>query len=159
MVVARATVVVCLSAMSLTGCSVPEAPLAAPVSCEAVLAINLGDDGVRAISTLGRPYRGGRLSSIERVAGLAYDEWWAYSRVTPDMGFRFWDDFSVHMLDGRIVLARAFRSYGDSRKSPDGTNPRLALSLVRAEDGTARREIGPAFKDVFGCDPPTNANR
>lgn len=153
MVVARAIVAVVAGAALLAGCDV-DAPLPARVSCDAVLKLKIGDEGLEVIPALGQPYRGGQLKSVDRVAGQAYDEWRAYGGIAPDMGFGYWDSFDIYLFERRVVRAWASRSYGDTRDSPDGANPRLALSLTRGPDGSEVREIGPAFKDVFGCDPP-----
>ena len=91
---------------------------------------------------------------MDHVAGQAYDEWRAYGGIAPDMAFGFWDSFDIYLFEGRVVQAWSGRSYGERRNSPDGLSPRLALSLTRGPDGSEVREVGPAFNDVFGCNPP-----
>lgn len=154
MVVARAVLTVAMGCLAVQGCGVPDAPLAVPVSCQAVLSMEMGDDIQELLPRLGQPYRGGHLNSANRIEGSDYDEMWSYGSIAPDMGFGFWDHYDIYVFKGRVISAWARRHYGNTGNSPDGNNPRLAFSLSRGPDGSVVREIGPAFNDVFGCDPP-----
>ena len=153
MVVAR-VLALAIGCIAMEGCAVPDAPLAVPVSCQAVLSMEMGDDIQELLPRLGQPYRGGHLNSVNRIESSDYDEMWAYGRIAPDMGFGFWDQFGIYAFEGRVVSAWARRHYGNTGNSPDGTSPRLAFSLRPGPGDTGVREVGPAFNDVFGCDPP-----
>lgn len=73
----------------------------------------------------------------------------------PTGGYRFWDIFDIYFLDGKVVGAHALRAYGDVRDAPGGVRPGPVFWVKRRPDGTEERGVGPLFKDVFGCDPPS----
>ena len=137
----------------VVGCHAGEVRLRAPVRCESVVTLSLGAgrDAVRA--GIGEPYRQGQ-GTIDRIEGQPFDEVWSYGELIPDRGFHFWDLFDIRFLDGTVVQAIAYRSFGDARDDPSGVGDRIALHLRRAVDGSEQKEFGPLFKEVFGCDPP-----
>jgi hypothetical protein len=136
-------------------CSDGDVPLLVRVPCEAVLALRLGDDWGTQVENVGKPPRHWQLTERTPISALdsqVYDEAAAYGTTDVER-FRFRDTFDILLLEGRVVHAFAARRYSGS-PSPDGTNPRYAFYLRRGPDGVELREIGPAFNDVFGCDPP-----
>jgi hypothetical protein len=136
-------------------CSDGVVPLLVRVPCEAVLSIRLGDDWDAHMARLGKPPRHWELPESQPISALdnqLHDEVAAYGTTDVD-SFRYRDTFDVMLLKGRVVRAWAGRTYSGS-PSPDGANPRYAFYLRRGPDGAELREIGPAFNDVFGCDPP-----
>jgi hypothetical protein len=146
-----------LTLLLSVACSDGDVPLLVRVPCEAVLTLKLGDRWETVFSAVGKAPLGTRDPSrpgpIETVGNQPYNAWAEYGRLDVDH-FNTRDSFSLQFLDGELVHAFAGRSYGDSRDSPDGANPRYAFYLRRGPDGVELREIGPAFNDVFGCDPP-----
>ena len=120
-------VVVGLASLA-TGCE-GDVTFGAPVRCEGLRALKLGTDRETARAEIGEPYRVGR-GEARTGSGTPYDELWSYGQISPDMGFHFWDAFDIYFLDGKVVGANAFRSYGDWRNAPGGVRPGAAAFWV-----------------------------
>jgi hypothetical protein len=146
-----------MAVLLCVGCSDGDVPLRFRVPCEAVLTLRIGDEWDSVLRRLGetpsRTSDPSQSKAVEMIGTQPYDAQIHYGRFDVDH-FETKDSFSLQFFQGELVHAFAGRSYGDSRRSPDGTNPRHAFYLRRGPDGAELREIGPAFNDVFGCDPP-----
>lgn len=136
------------------GCGAGDVRLAAPVSCSGLETIRLGADRDAVLAVVGQPYRSGPRHAVQGNGSQAYDQEVRYGAIMPDMGFHYWDSFSIQFLEGKVVSAYARRSYGDTRSAPGGVEPGPVFWVKRGPDGTEERGVGPLFKDVFGCDPP-----
>jgi hypothetical protein len=141
-----------LTAVALVGagCSGGEVRLSVVARCGSILELRLDSTREEITAALGEPLRHSKGVEPDH-AGVAFDEILHYGSNGPDDPFLFWDQFDLLLLNNQLVEASAVRTFGDSRNAPSGVNPSIVFRLRRDTDGVERRDIGPVFDDVFGC--------
>ncbi len=146
--------VLALAFVCFSGCR-ERWPLPRPIPCEGVVSLKLGDTRAKVEQAIGPALW---LEPIERplIDGTKADEYASYTYLrSPDL-FEFWDHLDVYYLGGRLVFVGASRRLGGKARARAETDTLLAFRLTRQPDAPedqSMREIGPAFEDVFQCEP------
>lgn len=130
------------------GCT-EQVPLPHPINCARVLQVRIGMAPSDVHAIIGSPIYPNWTMNREQPP---ITRWERYAERPLPERVSYHDDLILGYADDKLVWAYAQR-VGGHVVDPAGGNPRLAYRLSVTADGESVREFGPAFEEVFQCEP------
>ncbi len=131
-------------------------PLPRPIPCGPLLTLRFGDARSDVERSIGAPINHW---SVDRPLpdGTEVDEYADYKYGRSPDPYELWDQFGIYYTKGQLTRIDAFRDLAGRAAEQAGTGRLLAFRMTRNPAGAlpdeTLREIGPAFEDVFQCEP------
>lgn len=142
------TIAVGLLMMGALGCR-ERVPLPTLMACSQILQVRLGMSRGDVHARIGAPtYANADATGTEPQV----THWEGYQYPPPEL-FHYHDRLMLGYDDHRLTFLRAERLLGGQVVDRAKGNPVLAYRLSLTEAGDERREFGPAFEEVFQCEP------
>lgn len=140
-----------LTCTTLVACKTPN-PLPRPVACSGIASLRVGDSPDTVEHAIGPPIGRGKETGTTRNA-QQFDLVWAYTYANRPEFWKYHDVLDLYFLRERLVVVSSGRFLSGVAHDPAGGNPLKAYRLFADSDGRERREYGPAFEQVFQCEP------